>query len=710
MAKNQISADVEFQGLISQSPGAGANNSSSFAQYGDLFSDAILSGLTTTTSATLTGTLAAGVAYVLGQRVAYAGGSYTVGPSATSYLDLSNTGVLAVSTSATVTANSLRLATVTSSATAITGVDNITPTQPGVPDAAFPKSMVNLGQLQNGSIVPTISLLRLGVVDDPTGMYISANTTALINALENSSEKYSVWLPPSAFIVVDTIALSKAISLRLDGTIQMASSVNNYLMLLSGSGNHIYGSGTLDGNSSGQSTAGGGIGCASGGVSNSLLENITIQHTFNWPIDLTNITNVNVRKLSMINSGNSPQFRIAAANSSIDSCLISNIGDGGFAFYEDCTDCSATNNIVTGCTNAGISVYLDNNTESPSSVILISGNRISGNKSSAVAVATATASTSPTNNRVLITGNICSGNNTAGLSGSADIQLSSSTLVDISANYLLGNGSSAASGEYAYGVFIDANSSFVTVKDNVIGNVGSSAANGGCVFIDGATDCTIENNTGLDNQAASTTNFVVKGTPGTGCNISGNRHIGTLTGIPLQIDSVNSPVISNQDNGYGAFEFTMPLTIPKATFSGDAIIWGQADSLYQSSLLSISSTTTAGAITATASQLAGQYLADGATQTAAFTATTDTAANILAAMPNAVVGTAFKWRFINNDQSATGYAGTLAGGTGVTVGTILPNPAVPKGGYADYVFTFTAIGSAPTLTVEAVGGNSAALL
>ena len=126
--------------------------------------------------------------------------------------------------------------------------------------------------------------------------------------------------------------------------------------------------------------------------------------------------------------------------------------------------------------------------------------------------------------------------------------------------------------------------------------------------------------------------------------------------------------------------------------------------------LSVSSTTTAGPITATAAQLAGQYLADGATQTAAFTVTTDTAANILAAIPNAAVGTSFKFRFINNDQSATGYAGTLAGGTGVTVGTVLPNPAVPKGGYEDYVFTFTAIGSTPTLTVEAVGGNSSALL
>ena len=130
----------------------------------------------------------------------------------------------------------------------------------------------------------------------------------------------------------------------------------------------------------------------------------------------------------------------------------------------------------------------------------------------------------------------------------------------------------------------------------------------------------------------------------------------------------------------------------------------------QSSNIIVSSTTTAGSITATASQLVGGYLADGATQTAAFTVTTDTAANILAAMPNAAVGTSFEFRFINNDQSSTGYAGTLAGGTGVTIGTVLPNPAVPKGGYEDYVFTFTAIGSTPALTVEAVGGNSTALL
>lgn len=145
-----------------------------------------------------------------------------------------------------------------------------------------------------------------------------------------------------------------------------------------------------------------------------------------------------------------------------------------------------------------------------------------------------------------------------------------------------------------------------------------------------------------------------------------------------------------------------PYLVGNASNNTEAVNLGQANSLYQSSQLSVSSTTTAGSITATASQLVGGYLADGATQTAAFTITTDTAANILAAMPNAAVGTSFKFRFINNDQSSAGYVGTLAGGSGVTVGTSLPNPAIGAGEAMDYLFTFTAIGSSPAISVEAV--------
>ena len=374
---NNFSVPQTFGAAIIQPASAGANNSSPFAQYGDLFSDAIVTTPAPAfpTSKTLSSTAPALDAYVLGQRVAYAGGSYTVGASATSYLDLSNTGVLTVSTSGTVTADSLRLATVTSSATAITGV------------------------------------------------VVTAHN----------------------YFILGGIVVGRAF------------------------GNNNYASGT-----------------------NPLYSNTT--------------------------------------------------GNGNYA--------SGTN-------------PLRNNT--------------------------------------------------------------------------IGNNNYASGWEAGF--------------SNVSGN--------GSVFI--------------GYQAGYSETLSNK----------------------LYISNSNTPTPLI----YGDFGANY------LTINGDNVVTGQSASTF-----GIASTTTAGAITVTAAQLWGRYFSDGATQAAAFTVTTDTAANILAAVPNAVVGTSLTWRFINNDQSSTGYAGTLAGGTGVTVGTILPNPAVPRGGYEDYVFTFTGVGSTPAITVNAVGGNSAALL
>ena len=126
--------------------------------------------------------------------------------------------------------------------------------------------------------------------------------------------------------------------------------------------------------------------------------------------------------------------------------------------------------------------------------------------------------------------------------------------------------------------------------------------------------------------------------------------------------------------------------------------------------VAIGYTATAGNITAVASQIIGRYLFDTATQTAAFTITTDTAINILDAYPNANVGTSFVFRLFNNDQSATGYAATLAFGTGVSLNAGYPNPVVPRGGWNDYLFSFTAIGSSPTIIVTPVGGASTGAL
>jgi hypothetical protein len=94
-----------------------------------------------------------------------------------------------------------------------------------------------------------------------------------------------------------------------------------------------------------------------------------------------------------------------------------------------------------------------------------------------------------------------------------------------------------------------------------------------------------------------------------------------------------------------------------------------------------------------------------ATQTAAFTVTTDTAANLFAAAGSPPADFGYKFRIVNNDQSTTGYAMTIAAGTGVTISGP-PNPAIPQGGVADYVLTFTSSTAATLTRVGTTAGTN----
>lgn len=97
----------------------------------DFVLDRIVSGLTLPTSADLTSTLAAGVAWVIGTRVVKAATALTFAASSDTYVDLGKDGTLTLAAVANgtaapaVTANSLRLLKAVTSATAVTGVTNL---------------------------------------------------------------------------------------------------------------------------------------------------------------------------------------------------------------------------------------------------------------------------------------------------------------------------------------------------------------------------------------------------------------------------------------------------------------------------------------------------------------------------------------------------------------------------------------------------------
>lgn len=422
---------ASVSGTITQAAGTGTNNETPFAQYGDLFADAILSGLTTTTSSTLSGTLAPGVAAVLGQRVPYAGSAYTVAASTTSYLDLSNAGVLTVSTSSTVTANSLRLWSVTSNATAITAVAQVA-------------SIPSFNQIIEGATPPQFDVST------------KVATTAFVQ--------------------------------------QMAGNFSGFT--ISG----ITGSGT--------------------GTVNSHIGNIL----YTWPI-----------------VGLTTQL-------------------GPQAWGSECQLASAVANTIT---------YLPEN----------------------------------------------------------------------------------VSGYFGSAILFKNDSNYPQI---------------------------IAVNTTLNPSAFIYAPVFGLGTTNTQIVLKPGENIVILSRGINENDVINGTFLS-----YGYTE-------------------GNAKS--------VGSTTTAGDVTLTAAQLDAGFFADSATQTANYTFTTDTATNILAAVFPIIVGGAFRFRFINNDQSSSGYTATLVAGTGVTLSTVLHNPAIGKGGWADYLFTCTANGATPTFTVAPIGGTASGLL
>lgn len=128
----------------------------------------------------------------------------------------------------------------------------------------------------------------------------------------------------------------------------------------------------------------------------------------------------------------------------------------------------------------------------------------------------------------------------------------------------------------------------------------------------------------------------------------------------------------------------------------------QSNFSYGTNTATASTTLTAAKLTGGAVQTT---LAMTGTLTAGATGTTDTAANIIAAIPQSqrYVGFTYKLRVINS--SSGNFAWTIAGGTGVTVtGTA----TVAQNQWREFIATITALGSAPAITLQDAGSNGTA--
>ncbi len=110
----------------------------------------------------------------------------------------------------------------------------------------------------------------------------------------------------------------------------------------------------------------------------------------------------------------------------------------------------------------------------------------------------------------------------------------------------------------------------------------------------------------------------------------------------------------------------------------------------------VTALTTVGAGTITAAGIVGGVTTRGGAQSgAAFSDTTATADQIIAAAPNSRIGESFEWTYRNNTDAAA----TIGGGTGATVSVIT---VVPKNSWAKYLVTYTA---ASTVTIVGISAG-----
>lgn len=107
---------------------------------------------------------------------------------------------------------------------------------------------------------------------------------------------------------------------------------------------------------------------------------------------------------------------------------------------------------------------------------------------------------------------------------------------------------------------------------------------------------------------------------------------------------------------------------------------------------------TVGAATLTAASIVGGVITRSGS-TAAFTDTTDTAAAIIAALVNPVVGQSWLFQITNT----TAFAETLSAGSGVTLSGL--SAVIPPNATAQFVCTYTAAGAVTMLCTD-IGTNN----
>jgi|GEM_PF-1888227 hypothetical protein len=375
----------------------------------------------------------------------------------------------------------------------------------------------------------------------------SDDAPALNAAAGAYAGKARLYVPSGVICTIgSTWVLPSNSTVMIDGTIQLMKGANIHhdadVIDVAQNATHVYigGHGTIDGNSANQTgkNYSAGIGTQHNGPASSIVvENLTIQNTKNWPVNIVQTKGAWLFRLRLLTGGNSVEFAAGTSHCWADRLLIHAINDQAFSFYGGVQDCAITNSRVSGGVD-GIDVYSDQGQAGLNNRILIRGNIVTDNSHFGIAIANDSAGV---HQNISIINNEVYGNDTANLAGAADIYVSRATHVLLSKNKVheSGRGDNPVSG-----ILLSSNASDIAVVANVIWNEGQGSNGAGIGIWDAmAPRVLILANRCYDNQARKTMAFCVNGTAGPATQILHNTFrstIGPANNLKRREDTVMS--------------------------------------------------------------------------------------------------------------------------------------------------------------------------
>lgn len=422
-----------------------------------------------------------------------------------------------------------------------------------------------------------VSVEQFGVVDDPNGAKVGANSAAYNNAIKGTSGLFKLLHPEHVTAVVDALTISVPLDLQLDGTLKLAPNQNLNAVTLASDDITISGHGTIDGNKANQQ---GGVGTMVGGICSGMggtsatrplppanpvtinrirISGITVTNCFNWPISLGYINDCRVEGCTFSNSQSSPQFVFSATDSWFANNLVHDIDDGGFVFYQGNNNCGAYGNTVYNC-NDGIGVYADDGTYASDNYIAIYGNVIYDIRDTGIGITTG--GTSPENQtNILVANNILNRCNAAGGNGRGAIGLVGCRGVIVRGNWISGDGPNATVGNITYSIYVGDTCSNIVVDDNTISNVGSVSSNGTAIFLNKPSGCTVTNNRIFDTGAAAATGAGIGGIAGARNVFGGNVLLTPIARNLMEVYLAADSILIGQMNAQGRARFSAGLEI-----------------------------------------------------------------------------------------------------------------------------------------------------